>query len=101
MTLSIAIAGAEGRMGRALIASVAQRKDVAIVGGAEREGAAPEAEFPISRDAGVAAANAEVWIDFSAPDATIAALNALASTKVRAAIIGTTGLSAEQEASIA
>ncbi|MES1201012.1 MAG: 4-hydroxy-tetrahydrodipicolinate reductase [Pseudomonadota bacterium] len=101
MTLSIAIAGAEGRMGRALIAAVAQRKDVAIVGGTEREGAAPEAEFPISRDAGAAAANADVWIDFSAPDATIAALEALTATKVRAAIIGTTGLSTEQEARIA
>ncbi|HVY84240.1 MAG TPA: 4-hydroxy-tetrahydrodipicolinate reductase [Caulobacterales bacterium] len=101
MTLSIAIAGAGGRMGRALIAAVAQRKDMSIVGGTEREGAAAEAAFPIAQDASAAAKNADVWIDFSTPDATIAALDALASTKVRAAIIGTTGLTAEQEAKIA
>lgn len=47
-----------------------------------------------------AAANADVWIDFTTPEATLAALDALPQTKVRAAIIGTTGLSAEQNARI-
>src|SRR5690606_38907039 len=48
-----------------------------------------------------AAENADVWIDFTAPEATLAALEALEATTTRAAVVGTTGLSAEQEARIA
>src|SRR5262249_21620259 len=46
------------------------------------------------------AAYADVWIDFTAPEATLAALEALIETKVRAAIIGTTGFSADEDARI-
>ncbi|HWA01318.1 MAG TPA: 4-hydroxy-tetrahydrodipicolinate reductase [Caulobacterales bacterium] len=102
MMLSIAIAGAGGRMGRALIAAAAQRNDLHIVGGTERADALPrDVAIPVSTDVAAAAANADVWIDFSAPGATVAALDALAPTNVRAAIVGTTGLSSEQEAKIA
>lgn len=90
MTLSIAIAGAKGRMGSALLAAAAADKRFAVVGSTSR-GASVQA----------AAANANVWIDFTTPAATIAALDALAHTKVHAVIIGTTGLSAEQSAQIA
>src|SRR5262249_45942363 len=48
-----------------------------------------------------AAKQADVWIDFTAPAATLSALKALKATPVKAAIVGTTGLSSEEEAEIA
>ncbi len=90
MILALAIAGAHGRMGRALIDAASQDKRFSIAGATSRGGPGADA----------AAASADVWIDFTAPDATIAALAALGGTKVSAAIIGTTGLSEEQDARI-
>lgn len=113
MTLSIAIAGAGGRMGRALVRAASHDARFQICGGTERgdgqflgidlgalAGVAP-LMMNTSETANLAADKAEVWIDFTAPAATIAALDALAGTPVKAAVIGTTGLSAEQEAQIA
>jgi len=113
MTLSIAIAGAAGRMGRALIRAASDDPRFAIAGGTERgdgqflgadlgalAGIAPL--FMTTSDAADHAADkAEIWIDFTTPDATITALDALAATTTRAAIVGTTGFSAEQEARLA
>ncbi|MGH6950403.1 MAG: 4-hydroxy-tetrahydrodipicolinate reductase [Vitreimonas sp.] len=114
MTLSIAIAGVAGRMGGALIRAASEaRQEIDIVGGTERAGSAAlgvdlgtvarirPVGVAATQDVAAAAAKADVWIDFSAPDASLAALDALAATKVRAAVIGTTGLSAQQEARIA
>lgn len=89
MPISLAIAGANGRMGAALLAAA---KDARFtIAGSTTRGASTQS----------AAANADVWIDFTTPDATLAALDALPQTKVRAAIIGTTGLDAAQNAHIA
>ncbi len=112
MTLRIAIAGAAGRMGRALVRAVAADERIRIVGGTERGGGVQGADMGaiagatmlnVSTTSSVedAAAQADVWIDFTAPAATLDALNALAATPVRAAIIGTTGLGPEQEQQIA
>jgi 4-hydroxy-tetrahydrodipicolinate reductase len=102
MTLSVAIAGAAGRMGRALTAAATADARFQVVGGTERGDALKAASaFAISADAATAAADADVWIDFTAPDASISALNALSGTKVRAAIIGTTGLTSAQDQQIA
>jgi 4-hydroxy-tetrahydrodipicolinate reductase len=107
MTLSIAIAGAAGRMGRALIAAAAANPKLRIAGGTERAGSpsigqdlgALAALSPlgasVSTDASAIAA--DVWIDFTTPAATLAAL---AATPARAAIIGTTGLSESDDAAI-
>jgi len=113
MTLSIAIAGAGGRMGRALVRAASHDARFLVVGGTEKSdgqflgidlgalaGLAP-LMMNTSDTANLAADKAEVWIDFTAPDATVAALDALAGTPVRAAIIGTTGLTPDQEAQIA
>jgi 4-hydroxy-tetrahydrodipicolinate reductase len=113
MTLSIAIAGVAGRMGGALIRAASEaRQELNIVGGTERAGSAAlgvdlgavarmrPVGVAATSDTRAAAANADIWIDFSTPDATLAALDALPGTRVRAAIIGTTGLTAEQEARI-
>ncbi len=94
-------------MGQAL-ARVAG-KDVVIVGGSERAGSdkigavvdGPEGGWTIFDAASKAAQSADVWIDFTTPDATLQALEQLKLTKVKAAVIGTTGLSAAQEQQIA
>lgn len=113
MTLSIAIAGAGGRMGRALIAAAAQDKRFAIAGGSERRespalgadvgtlGGVAALGVMTAESASAAANKANVWIDFTTPDATIAALESLTATKVRAAIIGTTGFTSAQEETLA
>lgn len=111
MTLSIAIAGAAGRMGRALVRA-AHAGAFNIVGGTEREGgSALGADIGVLAgceplgikavtDPSEAARNADVWIDFTSPAATLAALSALQGGSVRAAIIGTTGFTPDEEAAL-
>jgi len=108
MSLRIAIGGAAGRMGRALIRAVAEAKDLTLAGGWDRE-----AGVDLGRLAGIdplglrtaavpaeAAADAEAWIDFSAAPALAGTLAALPAA-VRVAVIGVTGLDAAGEAAIA
>ena len=105
MTIRIAIAGAAGRMGQAL-AKAAAGGDFAIVGGSERAGAEGVGKelapgVLIADAANKAAATADVWIDFTTPEATLAALDLLKTTNVKAAIVGTTGLAPQHEQKIA
>lgn len=103
MTLKIAIAGAAGRMGQAL--AKAAGLDFRVVGGSERANSAALGETLgsgiITTDVAKAAADADVWLDFTAPPATLNALEALKETSVRAAVIGTTGFRPEDDAGIA
>jgi len=104
MTLAIAIAGAGGRMGRALIAAAQQNPAFRVAGATKRPGSGAltgDQSIAPTEDVRSAAARADVWIDFTTPTATSAALDALAATPVRAAVIGTTGFSADDEAKIA
>lgn len=106
----IAINGATGRMGRAIIQAAAS--------GGLRLGAAIEksGNAEIGRDAGALAglapanilvsdnlekcsANFDVLIDFTRPEATLAALAVCVSAR-KAMVIGTTGFTAEQKAQI-
>lgn len=103
MTIRLAIAGAAGRMGRTLIAAARDQNDLTVVGGSEApDGLARSGELglTLSEDAGAAASEADVWIDFTSPLVTLSALDALTLTPVRAAIIGTTGFSAEEDDAI-
>ncbi len=113
MTIAIAIAGVAGRMGRALVAAAAQDGRVRISGASERPGAhgvgldvaalapgGPQTVTVTDTVAG-AATGAAVWIDFTAPAASLAALSALPDCGVRAAVLGTTGFSVAEEAAIA
>lgn len=105
MPLNIAISGAAGRMGQALVGAIAGKPAFRLVGGAERAGSpAIGSELApgvaITADARTAAATADVWIDFTSPAATVQALGALPAN-VRAAVIGTTGLSPADEDAIA
>jgi len=103
MSIRIAIAGAAGRMGRAL--AKAAGDGFVVVGGSERPGApgvgADQGGWTLSDSAQKAAASADAWIDFTTPQASLDALDLLKLTKVRAAIIGTTGLSPQQEQQVA
>ena len=90
-------------MGQALVKSAGA--DFAIAGGSERPGAPglgqDQGGWTLSDGSAKAAQAADVWIDFTTPQATLEALDQLRSTKVKAAIIGTTGLSPQQEQQVA
>jgi 4-hydroxy-tetrahydrodipicolinate reductase len=109
--LRIAVAGASGRMGRALIEAVLAAPDLELRGAFERRG-----HPSVGRDAGElcgsrcgvaigeevesAVANCDVLVDFTRPEATLAHLAACRRRGVRM-VIGTTGFSAEQRQAIA
>ncbi len=110
MSLDIAIAGVGGRMGRALVQCAAGDGRYRIVGGSERAGsdhigadvglAAGVGALGVAtcEDARSAGREAQAWIDFSTPGASLAALDALSDVEnVRAAVIGATGFDADQE----
>lgn len=105
--IRIAIAGAGGRMGQTLTRMAGA--DFHIVGGTERKGA-PQLGMDIGMLANVdavgaaavadpieAAKDADVWIDFTAPAATLETLERLKATGVKAVIIGATGFTPEQD----
>jgi 4-hydroxy-tetrahydrodipicolinate reductase len=108
----IAILGAAGRMGRALVRAVAAAAPAAALASAVERAGHPS----LGQDAGIvagggaagvtvaaglpAAGAADVWIDFTVPDATVAAAQAGAAAGA-ALVIGTTGLSAAARATVA
>ncbi len=92
-------------MGRAVLDAAAGRSDVQIAAAVDREGAhglGGEAVRGViaSTDLGAGLAASDVYVDFTAPDATrVAARAAIAQRKP--AVIGTTGLAAVDDAAIA
>ena len=111
-TLKVAIAGVAGRMGQQ-IAQAALAAGHEINGATEAPGSsdldrdigdilgrAPLGIKSVSNPA-EAAEGADVWIDFTAPKATLVALPRLKTVGVRAAVIGTTGFDGGEEADIA
>lgn len=89
--IKIGLLGAGGRMGQA-IRQVADGTGVALVGGLDREGPV----FGSCRDAAELAVAADVLIDFSAPAALRHHLD-IARVNGRAIVIGTTGLTSEDD----
>jgi len=111
-SLNIAIAGVAGRMGQQ-IARTALAAGHRISGASEAPGS-PNLGKDIGaildtsqmgvlavEDPAEASKGADVWIDFTAPKATLAALAVLKGQGVKAAVIGTTGFDGGQEAEIA
>jgi 4-hydroxy-tetrahydrodipicolinate reductase len=91
-------------MGRALIEAAAGRRDVRVVSALDRADA-PGLGTQIggvaaTADAAAALDACEVYIDFTSPSAT-QAIAKLATQRKRAAVIGTTGLGAADEAALA
>jgi 4-hydroxy-tetrahydrodipicolinate reductase len=109
--LRIAIAGASGRMGRMLIEAVLAADDMVLTGALDVAGS-PEighdataflgktSGVDIVSDLRAGLADADVLIDFTRPEGTLAHLAACREKGVKA-VIGTTGFSAAQKAEIA
>ena len=87
--LRIAVAGASGKMGRMLIDAVNEAADMQLSG-----------LLDLGTDSRAGLADAQVLIDFTRPEGTLAHLALCRELGVKA-VIGTTGFSAEQKLSIA
>ena len=108
--LRIAITGASGRMGRMLVEAVLAAPDCRLVGALDQPGSpalGQDAGAFAGRDTGVAItsdlttglADAQVLIDFTRPEGTLAHLAACQALGVKA-VVGTTGFSPAQKAEI-
>ncbi len=87
--IKVAIAGASGRMGRMLIDAVESAPDCTLAG-----------TLDIGRDIAANLADAQVLIDFTRPEGTMAHLAVCRERGIKA-VIGTTGFSDAQKAEIA
>jgi len=107
----VAVAGASGRMGHALIEAIAASPDLALAAAFDLAGSAAvgsDAAAFLGRPAGVVVgadpraglAASEVLIDFTRPEGTLAHL-ALCRELGVAAVVGTTGFDAAQKRAIA
>lgn len=109
--LRVTVAGASGRMGRALIAAVCAEPKAALTGALEREGSASLGEdagtlagvgelgVKVGSDALEALARSDAVLDFTVPEATRAHLEIAAQARI-VHVIGTTGLRPEDEEAI-
>jgi 4-hydroxy-tetrahydrodipicolinate reductase len=86
--IRIAVAGASGRMGQMLIAAVGEADDLTLSG-----------KLDLGLDTRAGLTNAQVLIDFTRPEGTLAHLAVCRELGV-AAVIGTTGFSDTQKAEI-
>jgi 4-hydroxy-tetrahydrodipicolinate reductase len=109
--LRIAVAGASGRMGRMLVEAVTEAPDLALAGALDvptspllgHDAAAfagRTSGVPITADLRAGLARAQVLIDFTRPEGTLAHLAVCRELGVKA-VIGTTGFSDAQKAQIA
>ncbi len=109
--LKIAVAGASGRMGRMLVEAVSASGDCSLSGaldvaGSPALGADPLAamgrhgDVRITADLHAGLAGADVLIDFTRPEGTLAHLQVCRALGVNA-VIGTTGFNDAQKAQIA
>ena len=110
MTINIGIAGATGRMGRALIEAVLHDADTQLTAALEQRGNASlgkdagelvglPAGVPISDDLSQALAGCDVLIDFTRPEGTLEHLKACKAAGVKL-VIGTTGFDDAQKRTI-
>ena len=111
MGIRLAIAGAGGRMGQALIEATLAASDLTLVGALDVAGSpvlgrdagersGRESGVVVGTDIDAAVRAADVLIDFTRPAGTMTHLAACAERGV-AAVVGTTGLDATQKAELA
>jgi 4-hydroxy-tetrahydrodipicolinate reductase len=103
MSTRVIIAGAAGRMGRALIDAISKDKNFSLVGALEAHGHPDLGKdvggVLLTDDPKALVAHADAIIDFTAPKVSVA-LAALAADAKVAHIIGTTGCSPEDDKKI-
>lgn len=101
--IRVCVPGAAGKMGRMVIDTIAQSSGVVLTATTERPGHTLVGQdidgIVVTDDFNAALASADVYIDFTAPETTAAHVAAAANRRV-AAIIGTTGLTAEGRAAL-
>jgi 4-hydroxy-tetrahydrodipicolinate reductase len=97
--MRVAVAGAGGRMGRALIDAVVADDELTLVAALDVKGSSsvgqPVGKTKVTAELG-AISQAEVLIDFTRPEGTLAHLK-----HAKAMVIGTTGFTEEDKGSIA
>jgi 4-hydroxy-tetrahydrodipicolinate reductase len=110
--IRVAVAGAAGRMGRAIIRAIAEGDDMTLAGAlvsasssnigrdAGEVAGCTRTDVLLSADAAAALSDADVLIDFSRADASVELARHAAKAGVPD-VIGTTGFTAEQDATIA
>jgi len=106
VTVRVCVLGPSGRMGRAVIDTAVNRADWKLVAAVDRPGA-PGLGAQVGGAAGLIASadlaagldTCDVYIDFTSPAATRTAAEA-AAARGRAAVIGTTGMGAAEEAAL-
>ena len=111
MKTRIAISGAAGRMGRALIETLQQTPAAELSGALERSGLSVlgsdagelagvgRLDVPVQSDVAGVIGDCDVLIDFSHPDSTLNHIQACVKAG-RRVVVGTTGLSAEDKRAI-
>ena len=110
MAIHVAIAGAGGRMGRALLAAAAAQSGFAVTGTFEHESStllgrdagelsANAKGVVITADVTAGLANAHVLIDFTRPEGTLRHLEACRTRGINM-VVGTTGFTPEQKREI-
>src|SRR5882724_3184564 len=109
--MRLIVAGAGGRMGRALVRVISDTKGAVVTGALEAPGSEllgkdsgvlaglPENGVKLSADLWTLSANADGILDFTVPGATIANV-AIAAERGLVHVIGTTGLSSSDDAVI-
>lgn len=100
MTTRVAITGVTGRMGTALVRAVRSDPRFTFAGGTERKGHDAIGTANTVDDLGTLLSSADVVIDFTSPEASLAHAKACADAKV-ALVIGSTGFTAEQKSALA
>lgn len=111
MTLRVAIAGASGRMGHALLQAVHEADDVDVSAALDRAGApsigsdagAPigvALGVPVTADIAAAVAASDILIDFTRPEGSLVHLAACRDSRKKL-VLGTTGFSDAQKQAIA
>ena len=91
LPVRLGVAGAQGAMGQCVATLARERKDVRLIATFDRED-------PAARDHALDAC--EVIVDFSTAAATAELVARAAAARTSALVIGTTGLSREQEAAV-
>jgi 4-hydroxy-tetrahydrodipicolinate reductase len=108
--LRIAVAGASGRMGHMLVEAVLAAPDCRLAGALDRSGAASIGQdataflgqpggVKVTADLHAGLADAQVLIDFTRPEGTLAHLSACRDLGVKM-VIGTTGFTPQQKEQI-